>query len=48
MLITNGIVTRNIEAEKLPEYQAKGYAAVEEAAAQPTPKKRLVKKAGGK
>lgn len=37
MLITNGIITRNIAAEQLPEYVAKGYAAVK-TAAQPAPK----------
>ena len=28
MLITNGIVTRNIDAKQLPEYVAKGYTEV--------------------
>lgn len=37
MLITNGHITRNIAAEQLPEYAAKGYA-VAKATAKPTPK----------
>lgn len=44
MLITNGKITRNIAAEQLPEYKAKGYAVVK-AAAQPKAKP---KKAGAK
>lgn len=40
MLITNGIVTRNIEAKQLPEYTAKGYKPVEgKPATKPAPKK---------
>lgn len=35
MKITNGFVTREITPDKLPEYKAKGYAAVEEPAAKP-------------
>ena len=30
MLITNGVITRNIAAGRLPEYLAKGYKEVEE------------------
>lgn len=37
MLITNGQITRNIAAEQLPEYEAKGYAVVK-ATAKPAPK----------
>lgn len=37
MLITNGHITRNIAAEQLPEYEAKGYTVVK-ATAKPTPK----------
>lgn len=44
MLITNGIITRNIAAEQLPEYVAKGYAVVK-TTAQPKAKP---KKAGAK
>lgn len=50
MLITNGNITRNIAAEQLPEYVAKGYAVVE-ATAKPAPKaekKPTAKKAGAK
>lgn len=46
MLITNGNITRNIAAEQLPEYKAKGYAVVE-ATAQPKAEKKP-KKAGAK
>lgn len=28
MLVTNGVKTRNISSEKLPEYAAKGYSEV--------------------
>jgi len=38
MLITNGVVTRNIEAEQLPEYKAKGYEPVK--VDTPKPKKK--------
>ncbi len=30
MLITNGIVTRNIADKRFPQYEAKGYKKVEE------------------
>lgn len=33
MLITNGTITRNIDAKRLPEYEAKGYKEVKEAKA---------------
>ena len=47
MLITNGVITRNIAADKLPEYKAKGYSTVEvEAPAKP--KKAAKTKAGDK
>lgn len=46
MLITNGKITRNIAAEQLPEYAAKGYAVVK-TTAQPKAEKKP-KKAGGK
>ncbi|MBO7342112.1 MAG: hypothetical protein J6U87_05480 [Clostridia bacterium] len=42
MMITNGHITRNIAAEQLPEYEAKGYAVVKTTAkpkAEPKPKK---------
>ncbi len=39
MLITNGIITRNISVEKLPEYVAKGYKKVEVPEKPETPKK---------
>lgn len=38
MLITNGFITRNIEAKQLPEYKAKGYAVVETAQPKAEPK----------
>lgn len=46
MLITNGVITRNIAADKLPEYKAKGYSTVEVEA--PKPKKAAKTKAGDK
>lgn len=48
MLITNGQIKRDIAAEQLPEYTAKGYAVVE-ATAKPAPKtEKKPKKAGAK
>ena len=35
MIITNGVITRNIADEQLPEYKAKGYEAVKPAASKP-------------
>ena len=46
MLISNGMITRYIAAEKLSEYKAKGYAAVEKPAAKPAAGKGAAKKAG--
>ena len=48
MLISNGIITRNIDAGKLPEYKAKGYEVAEKATSNPAPKKATPKKAGVK
>jgi len=45
MLITNGIITRNIEAEQLPEYKAKGYREAE--TPKPKTSKKTTKKGGG-
>ena len=39
MLITNGTITRNIPAERLPEYVAKGYTEVKAPEEKKTPKK---------
>lgn len=41
MLISNGIITRNITEKQLPEYTAKGYEVVKSATSTPTkpPKK---------
>jgi hypothetical protein len=39
MLITNGTKTRNIDAQKLPEYAAKGYAEVKTPEKPKTPQK---------
>lgn len=35
MLITNGKVTRNIKADKMPEYAAKGYTEVKQSSEKP-------------
>lgn len=35
MLITNGIITRNINEKKLPEYTAKGYTEVKQTTENP-------------
>lgn len=48
MLITNGTITRNIEAVQLPEYKAKGYEVVKPATSKSAPKKAALKKAGVK
>lgn len=39
MLISNGIITRNIAEKQLPEYKAKGYEVVTTKAATSTPTK---------
>lgn len=46
MLITNGIVTRNIAAKQFAEYMAKGYEPVK--VDTPKPKKAAKTKAGDK
>lgn len=38
MLISNGVITRNIAEKQLPEYQAKGYEVVKTTTSKP-PKK---------
>ena len=45
MLISNGIITRNIAEKQLPEYKAKGYEVVEKATSTP---KKPPKKTGDK
>lgn len=45
MLISNGEITRNISPEQLPEYEAKGYAVIEETTAKP--KAKATAKKGG-
>ena len=42
MLISNGVTTRNIAEKQLPEYKAKGYEVVTQAATS-TPKKTVKK-----
>jgi hypothetical protein len=39
MLITNGIVKRNISAERFPEYKSKGYTEVKPLEEKTAPKK---------
>lgn len=45
MLITNGVITRNIEAKQLPEYKVKGYREAE--TPKPKTSKKTTKKGGG-
>lgn len=47
MLISNGVITRNIAEKQLPEYKAKGYKEVVAKAATSTPTK-TAKKPGDK
>ncbi len=47
MLISNGITTRNIAEKQLPEYKAKGYEVVKQAASSSSPSK-TAKKSGDK
>ena len=39
MIISNGVITRNIAEKQLPEYKARGYKEVVVKAATSTPKK---------
>lgn len=48
MLITNGIVTRNISAKQLTEYKARGYREVGTPVEAPKPKRAAKPKAGDK
>lgn len=51
MLISNGVTTRNIAEEQLPEYKAKGYEVVKKGETSPSlsiPKKTATKKTGDK
>ena len=45
MLISNGVITRNIAEKQLPEYKAKGYEVVKAATSTPT---KTAKKSGDK
>ena len=40
MIVSNGVITRNIAEKQLPEYKARGYEVVEETTSKPVKAKK--------